>query len=105
VEDDLSTLELMQRTLQRAGYMVEVATGVQEGLAALHGDPSIEFLALLLDYKLPDGEPWALADAARARVPEVPVIFVTGMSDEDLAIEAVRRGFADYVKKTDRLLE
>jgi two-component system response regulator len=100
VEDDLSTLELMQRTLQRAGYVVEVATGVQEGLTALHGDPSIDYLALLLDYKLPDGEPWALADAARARVPEVPVIFVTGMSNEDLAIEALRRGFADYVKKT-----
>jgi two-component system response regulator len=100
VEDDLSTLELMRQTLQRAGYMVEVATGVQQGLAALHCDPSIEFLALLLDYKLPDGEPWALADAARARVPEVPVIFVTGMSNEDLAIEALHRGFADYVKKT-----
>jgi PAS domain S-box-containing protein len=100
VDDDPSTLELMRRTLQRVGYVVEVATGVEEGLAALRGNPSTEYLALLLDYTLPDGEPWALADAARARVPEVPVIFVTGMSNEGLIIEALRRGFVDYVQKT-----
>ena len=55
---------------------------------------------MLLDYKLPDGEPWELANAAHLRIPEIPVIFVTGECNESVAIEAVRRGFADYVKKT-----
>jgi PAS domain S-box-containing protein len=58
-------------------------------------------MAVLLDYKLPDGEPWQIADAAQARVPELPVVFVTAVSDERVVIEALRRGFADYVKKTD----
>jgi PAS domain S-box-containing protein len=99
VEDDPATAQLVRKTLQRAGYSVEVATGVQSGLKALHAHPEGAFVALLLDYTLPDGEPWELADAAKARVPEVPVVFVTGASDESVAIEAVRRGFADYVKK------
>ncbi len=101
VEDEPGTAELMRRTLTRSGYCVDVASGVNAGLRALNGNESIEYMALLLDYHLPDGEPWQLADAAQARVPEVPVIFVTAMSHEGVAIEAVRRGFADYVKKTD----
>jgi CheY-like chemotaxis protein len=50
---------------------------VDAGLNALNGNGSAEYLALLLDYKLPDGEPWLVADAAKARIPEVPVVFVT----------------------------
>ena len=101
VEDDHSTAELMRRALERAGYSVVLADGVAAGLKALGDVDSGEFMTLLLDYRLPDGEPWTVADAAQARIPEVPVVIVTGMSDESVAIEALRRGFADYVKKAD----
>jgi PAS domain S-box-containing protein len=100
VEDDSATAELVRRTLERCGYSVEIAGCAQAGLKALVGDPSNKYMAMLLDYKLPDGEPWELASAAHLRIPEIPVIFVTGESSENLAIEAVRRGFADFVKKT-----
>jgi DNA-binding response OmpR family regulator len=100
VEDDSATAELVRRALERNGYSVEIAPSVRAGLEALNGDGSKEYLAMLLDYKLPDGEPWEVANAAKARIPEIPVIFVTGESNESVAIEAVRRGFADYVKKT-----
>jgi PAS domain S-box-containing protein len=101
VEDDPGSAELVRRTLERAGYSVEVASGVETGLMALGRDDSSEFMAVLLDYRLPDGDPWQVADAAQARVPELPVVFVTAVSDEAVVIEALRRGFADYVKKTD----
>jgi PAS domain S-box-containing protein len=101
VEDDAGNAELVRRTLVRSGYSVEIASGVEAGLKALGREDSGEFMAVLLDYKLPDGEPWVVADAAQARVPELPVIFVTAVSDESVVIEALRRGFADYVKKTD----
>jgi PAS domain S-box-containing protein len=97
VEDDAATAELVRRSLERSGYSVEIANGAQSGLEALRGNGGFD--VLLLDYQLPDGEPWQVADAAHACVPEVPVVFVTGMSGEDVAIEALRRGFADYVKK------
>jgi PAS domain S-box-containing protein len=100
VEDDSATAELVRRTLERVGYSVEIAPSVRAGMEALNGDGSKQYLAMLLDYKLPDGEPWELANAAHLRIPEIPVIFVTGESNESVAIEAVRRGFADYVKKT-----
>jgi len=100
VEDDPATAELVRRTLVRSGFSVEIAPTVDAGLNALGGNGSAEYLALLLDYKLPDGEPWLVADAAKARIPEVPVVFVTAATDEAVAIEAIRRGFADYVKKS-----
>jgi two-component system response regulator len=99
VEDDPATAELVRRTLVRSGYSVEIAPSVNAGLHALSGNGSAEYVALLLDYKLPDGEPWLVADAAKNCIPEVPVVFVTAISDESVAIEAIRRGFADYVKK------
>lgn len=98
VEDDSATAELVRRTLERNGYSVDIAQGAQSGLAALRGNGGFD--AVLLDYNLPDGEPWQVADAAHAHVPEIPVVVVTGMSGENVAIEALRRGFADYVKKT-----
>ncbi|MFZ1087621.1 MAG: histidine kinase dimerization/phosphoacceptor domain -containing protein [Terracidiphilus sp.] len=101
VEDDPGNAELVRRTLERSSYSVEIASSVEAGLKALARDSSSEFMALLLDYRLPDGEPWLVADAAQTRVPELPVIFVTAVSDETVVIEALRRGFADYVKKTD----
>jgi PAS domain S-box-containing protein len=101
VEDDSAAAELVRRTLERSGYSVEIAAGAESGLKALTREDSNEYLALLLDYSLPDGEPWPVADVAQLRVPELPVIFVTAVSDERVVIEALRRGFADYVKKTD----
>jgi DNA-binding response OmpR family regulator len=66
VEDDQGTVELVQRALKRSGFLVTAASGVQEGLRILASRESTEYMAMLLDYKLPDGEPWQLADAAQA---------------------------------------
>ena len=99
VEDDAATAELMRRSLDSAGYIPVLATTVEEGLKVLHQNDCEAPLAMLLDYQLPDGEPWLLADEARLAMPDLPVVFVTGSMDEKLAGEAVRRGFADYVRK------
>jgi PAS domain S-box-containing protein len=98
VEDDQATAELELRVLTRNGIAVQRAAGVAEALALLRPDA---FMAVLLDYKLPDGEPWTVVDAARSLVPPVPVILVTAMGSEHVASEALRRGVADYIKKAD----
>ncbi len=76
VEDDAGTAELMRRSLLRTGYSVDVATGVESGLEALRGNGHGKFDVLLLDYHLPDGEPWQVADAAQACVPRVFRLFL-----------------------------
>jgi PAS domain S-box-containing protein len=59
------------------------------------------FRIIVLDYHLPDGEPWAVVDAANAKIPRIPVIMVTAMGNEGVAAEAFHRGISDYVKKEE----
>ena len=102
VEDDDSTAELERRALRRAGRHVQTVRGVADALQALRDE---RILAVLLDYRLPDGEPWAVLEAARQSVPRIPVILVTAMGDERVAAEVFHRGGADYLIKTDGFCE
>lgn len=102
VEDNASTAELEKRALARMGMTVSVASKVDEAVALLKSE---RFDAVLLDYQLPGGDPWAVLDAARSAVPRVPVILVTAMGNEQVAAEAIHRGVSDYVKKSDNFLD
>src|SRR5437762_5524411 len=98
VEDDDATAELERRVLARSGLGVRTVTHVGEAVALLQQE---SFLAVVLDYQLPDGDPWAVLEAAKARVPRIPVIIVTAMGSERVAAEAIHRGVAEYVKKAE----
>lgn len=98
VEDDEATAELERRALSRSGIRVRTVSRVDEAIALLRRE---SFAAVLLDYQLPDGDPWRVLEEAQARVPRIPVVIVTGMGNERVAAEAIHRGAAEYVKKTD----
>jgi PAS domain S-box-containing protein len=96
VEDDEATAELERRALARSGLRSRTVSRVSEAVALLREE---SFLAVVLDYQLPDGDPWPVVEAAKARVPRIPVILATGMGNERVAAEAIHHGVAEYVKK------
>ena len=98
VEDDAATIEVERRALSRAGLGTQVARCVREALCLI-GEGS--FRAVLLDYHLPDGNPWAVVDAARAKSGRIPVVLVTGTGSERVAVEALQHGVSDYIIKDD----
>jgi light-regulated signal transduction histidine kinase (bacteriophytochrome) len=57
--------------------------------------------AVLLDLALPDSKGQNTFDKARAHAPTVPIIVLTGLGDEALALKMVREGAQDYVAKID----
>src|SRR5438093_11306396 len=57
------------------------------------------FDAILLDLRLPDSSGLNTLIAMREQAPEVPIIVLSGLADEELAIEAVRQGAQDYLVK------
>lgn len=57
------------------------------------------FDLILSDYSMPSYDGLAALDLARARCPEKPFIFISGTIGEERAIEALKRGAADYVIK------
>jgi two-component sensor histidine kinase len=97
VEDDEATAELERRALVRAGAAVRVVGRVPGALELLAREA---FSAILLDYQIPDGNPWDILEVARSRTPRIPVVIVTAMGNERVAAEAIQRGVAEYVVKT-----
>ena len=55
---------------------------------------------VLSDFNILGFEGLQVLDAVRAKAPQVPVVIVTGTGSEEIAVEAMKRGAADYVIKT-----
>ncbi len=67
-----------------------------EGLAGL---ASCDVDAVLLDLGLPDSQGLGTFEKLHAAADHVPIIILTGLQDDVLGLEAVRRGAQDYLMK------
>jgi signal transduction histidine kinase/HPt (histidine-containing phosphotransfer) domain-containing protein len=54
---------------------------------------------ILLDLGLPDAQGLEAVRRARAAAPNVPLVVLTGMDDESLAVQALQEGAQDYLIK------
>ena len=98
LEDTENDRELVRLSLQDAGFRCEFtyASSEREFEAAL---ASGEFDLILSDFTLPGYHgAYALA-LARARIPDVPYVFLSGTIGEERAIESLKSGATDYVLK------
>jgi signal transduction histidine kinase len=57
--------------------------------------------AVLLDLALPDSKGGDTFKKARAHAPTVPIIVLTGLGDEALALKMIQEGAQDYVAKVE----
>lgn len=97
IDDDPILARLAQRALGRLGYEASHAEDVEQGRALLEEGG---FDAVVLDHFLKSGTGLSflkeLVDAPGA----VPVVYVTGSNDAQVAVEALKAGAADYVIKS-----
>jgi PAS domain S-box-containing protein len=96
IEDDEDTRINLRDLLEMHGHRVELAG---TAASALGRDDLERFAAVILDRRLPDGEADELLPQLRAKAPGADVIVVTGYSDLQGAIAALRQGAADYILK------
>lgn len=96
VDDDEDTRQNLADILELDGYRVAQAATARELLA--HRDWE-EVAVVLLDRKLPDGNPQQLAPQIKELSPFAAIIIVTGYADVEGAINAVRSGATDYILK------
>jgi PAS domain S-box-containing protein len=54
---------------------------------------------VLIDYYLPDTRDLSLVLRIQAAAPELPIIMFTGRGGEDIAVELMKAGVADYIPK------
>ena len=101
LEDDAGDAKLVERALAKGGFAFSVrhAAGRTEFEAALDvAKPDV----ILADYKLPDFDGLRALEISRGCYPDVPVIIVTGKLSDEVAVDLLAKGAADYVLK-DRL--
>ena len=68
---------------------------VEEGVKHLNED----FDIMLLDLNLPDSQGFETFKTMNENAPELPIIILTGLVDEELAINIVSEGAQDYLVK------
>jgi PAS domain S-box-containing protein len=103
VEDDPGIAVLERRRLERAGYTV---TTVETAEAALAQVMDGRVALIVLDDGLPGGlTGLAFYRQLKAAGYHVPVIMVTGRSDEATVIAALRAGVHDFVTKSSAYLD
>jgi two-component system cell cycle response regulator len=98
IEDSPEHMRLIQAILDEEGeeFAAEGAVRLSEGLGRLAGEA---FDVVLLDLMLPDSSGIDTFARLRDEGPDVPVVVLTGVDDEGLAVEAVRLGAQDYLVK------
>lgn len=100
VEDDDLDAVLVERLLQRSGgpsIHVRRAKRLAECLSVI---PEGGFDVILLDLGLPDAEDGIGALQAVHRADgQIPIVVLTGLADEEIAMLALREGAQDYVVK------
>lgn len=96
MEDNPALARLLQKSLLRKGYQVDVVADGAAGLTVLEGT---SYDLILADYDMPVCGGIEVIATLAARGVDIPVIMVTGNGSEKVAVEALKQGAADYVVK------
>lgn len=99
VVDDDKVLLKNAAVLLGVNYSVSLYSGGTEALKAL-SEKALPDL-ILLDVKMPDIDGYTVIQRINEipRCKNIPIIFVTGMSDEEDELKGFQLGAADYIKK------
>lgn len=99
VEDEPSAVRLIQETLAEAkavGFELTQMDRLNDALKLLARE---EFDVVLLDLSLPDSQGLGALVQAQAQAPGVPIVILTSLNDETVALKAVQEGAQDYLVK------
>jgi PAS domain S-box-containing protein len=99
VDDDRAHAEFVRELIRfevAPDARVEVVTSYSQALTAM-GEGSFD--VALFDYLLDRGDGLALLREVRAAGSETPVVILTGHGAEQVAVEAMKSGAADYLSK------
>jgi CheY-like chemotaxis protein len=106
VEDNPADAGLMRRILARAGreqWQMAHFEQLDEALDACNEYVTLtqgqQFDVALLDLNLPDSVGLETMERFHQKMPHIPVVILTGMDDECIALQAIASGAQDYLVK------
>ena len=96
IDDDPGVRQSTAFLLEAAGFQTACFAGAEEFLG--QGDSSRPG-CLLLDARMPGMTGLELQDALQERGIALPVIFITGHGDVDMAVHVLKQGAVDFLQK------
>ncbi|MCP3177472.1 response regulator [Desulfuromonas sp. KJ2020] len=97
IDDEKFFREFYRDLLCGEGYDVRVAAGGEEALDILRAENGFDLV--ITDMEMPGMNGVETTEAIKRLYPEQEVIVVTAQHDVTLAVEAMKRGVADYILK------
>lgn len=96
IEDDVSFCKMLEKFLVKKEYEVETAFSAGEARAKIKKET---FDLIVTDLRLPDYDGIELMTEFKKDYPAIPVILMTGYSDVNTAVKAIKNGASDYISK------
>jgi two-component system response regulator HydG len=96
IEDDISFCKLLEKFLIKKSYTVATAFSAAEARNIIKNE---SFDLIITDLRLPDYDGIGLMSEIKKEYPEIPVVLMTGYSDVNTAVKAIKNGASDYISK------
>ena len=97
VDDDAAFRRSLVFLFESVGWQVATHASAEDFLAAL---PEANVVGcLVLDIRMPMMSGLELQQVLRSRGWTVPIVFITGHGDVDLAVQAMKHGACDFLEK------
>lgn len=93
---DAYIIKEMLKEIKTTQFDLKIAESLETGLKKLENS---NFDVLLLDLSLPDSYGIETFEEFYRKMPRLPIIILSGLSDEQLALNAVTKGAQDYLVK------
>ena len=98
VDDDEMLLRALSQVIELRMSTVKVEA-VASGEEALKLLQTREYSAIISDIQMPGIDGLALLARVQAQYPDIPVLLITGYNDRKTAMQALRAGAYDYIRK------
>ncbi len=96
IDDEIDICMLLKRFLTKKEFLVETAQSGRKGLQLLEEfEPDI----VMTDFRLGDSTGTDLLVTIKSRLPQIPVLIITGYSDIKDAVSVMKLGAYDYITK------
>ena len=102
VDDEVEFLQLMEKRLSRRGMEVSTAPDGQSALDMLDAvlaEGGEMFKVVVMDVRMPGMDGLETLRRMKAKVPELPVILLTGHACMGVAVQGMDLGAYDYMLK------
>jgi DNA-binding NtrC family response regulator len=102
VDDDMTQSRVVEQVIQdKLHYHTQIVGNGQSAIDILTGKDASDIDIVLLDLSMPGIDGVGVLNAVRPIRPNLPIIIRTGYDDIDMAVEAMKAGATDFVKKFD----